>query len=102
MKTLAIILVTFTTLLGIEKVQDKITIKATFDGYQDEIYFFSDADEGAYEFQSIDSVASKKYDLSDEKFKGKVFEVTYSTEFDIDDNDEEYTLYTILDLKLIQ
>jgi hypothetical protein len=100
MKTLFITLFAFISLNGLQTNQDKITVNATFDGYEDETYYFTDEEDGVYEFQKIDSVASSKYDLQNAKFKGEKFEVTYTIETDLDENDDEYSLYTILDLKL--
>ncbi len=101
MKALFITLLTFISFVSIEANQDKTTITAIFDGYENDVYYFSaDGEEEFYEFQQINSVASKKYDLKDAKFKGKNFEVTYTTETELDEDDEEYTLFTIVDLKL--
>lgn len=101
MKALFITLLALISLVGLETNQDKITMKATFDGYEDETFYFTDEEESSYEFQKIDPVAIKKYDLNDDKFKGKKFEVTYTIETDLDENDDEYTIYTILDLKQV-
>jgi len=101
MKTLFISLLAIISFVGLETNQDEITIKATFDGYEEETFYFTEEEESSYEFQKIDPVASNKYNLQDDKFKGKKFEVTYMTETDLDENDDEYTIYTILDLKLV-
>lgn len=101
MKTLFISLLAIISLVGLETNQDQITIKATFDEYEDETFYFTYEEETSYEFQEIDPVASNKYDLKDDKFKGKKFEVTYSVKTDLDENDDEYTIYTILDLKQV-
>lgn len=101
MKTLLILLLTLTSIITVDTFQDERTIKATFDWYDDGTYYFTDAEEESYEFQKIDSIASKKYNLMDDKFNGKKFEVKYVIESDLDADDEEYTFYSILDLKLI-
>jgi len=102
MKILFITLFVVLSYSGIQTDQEKITVKAIFDGYEDETYYFTNVkEEGSYEFQKIDSVANKKFNLQDVNFKGKTFEVTYTTETDLDENDDEYTLFMILDLKLI-
>ncbi len=100
MKTLYILFVAFVSIMAVEKNQDKITVTATYDGYEEETYHFTDIDEISYEFQKVDSVASKKFDLQDAQYKGKKFDVTYILETDLDENDDEYSMYTILDLKL--
>lgn len=99
MKTIFITLLAFISIVGLGINQDKITIKATFDGYEDEVFYFTDEDENSYEFQKIDPTASNKYDLKDEKFNGKIFEVIYTIETDLDENDDENTIFTIFDLK---
>ena len=104
MKTLFILFFAFTTTIIAVKNQDKVTVKATFDEFDEEIYYFTNVneEEGSYNFDKIDAVASKKYDLKDVKFKGKIFEVTYISETELDENDDEYSTFTILDLKLIE
>ena len=56
MKTLIIALFTFISFVGLEINQEKITVQATFDEYEDETYYFSDEKEGAFEFQKVDEV----------------------------------------------
>ena len=102
MKTLFITLFALISFVGLETNQEKITVKATFDEYDDETYYFTDENEGSYEFQKVDVVASKKFDLKDVQFKGKKFEATYMIETDLDENDDEYTIFVILDLTLIE
>lgn len=102
MKTLFIAFLAFVSIIAVEKDQDKMIVNATFDGYEEATYYFSGTDEISYEFQKVDSVASTKYNLQDVQYKGKKFEVTYALETDLDENDDEYSIYTILDLKLIE
>lgn len=104
MKTLFIAVFVLMSFIGLEVNQEKITVKAIFDQYEDETYYFTDENEenGSYEFQKVDEVASGKFDLKDEKYKGKKFEVTYVTETDLDENDDEFTIFIILDLTLIK
>ena len=104
MKTLFILFFAFTTTIIAVKNQDKEIVKAIFNEFEDDVYYFTNVneEEGTYNFDKIDGIASKKYDLKDVKYKGKTFEVTYITETDLDENDDEFSTFTILDLKLIQ
>ncbi|MCK0130402.1 hypothetical protein MWU59_02710 [Flavobacteriaceae bacterium F08102] len=88
--------------VGFSALQDIIKVKATFDEYDEGIYSFTDEDERSYLFQRIDSVASKKYDLTDIKYVDKKFKVSYRMETESDENDETYEIYAIMDLKLIE
>ena len=76
-------------------------LKATYDGYEDEIYYFSD-EEDTYEFKNIDSKLIKTYDLTSEKFEGRDFNITYLIEKKIDEDDEETEIWTISKLELIE
>ena len=87
---------------SVEKKQGTATVKATFDGYTEGIYSFSEDDELLYEFQKIEDDASTKYDLTDDQYIGKIFNVTYTIETEVDDDDEEYLVYIIVDLKLVE
>ena len=102
MKTLFVDLIAIISQVNLEKHQDTMTVKATFDGYEDGTYYFTDEEGGTYEFQKIVAEASKKFNLTDEKFNEKVFNVTYKMETELDENEEEYAIYTIVDLKLIE
>ena len=101
MKTLFILLLVWiTTMSSIERDQQTATIKATFDGYTEGVYSFTENDELLYEFQKIEDAASMKYDLTDDQYIGKNFNVTYTIETEVDNDDEEYQVYSIVDLKL--
>jgi len=103
MKTLGILLFVWITSIGsIEKDQETVTIQATFDGYTEGIYSFTENDELLYEFQKIEDAASTKYDLTEDQYIGKTFNVTYTIETEIDNDDEEYQVYSIVDLKLVE
>tara|TARA_R110002073_G_scaffold279026_1_gene442798 strand:- start:27370 stop:27678 length:309 start_codon:yes stop_codon:yes gene_type:complete len=102
MKTLFVVLIAIISQINLEKNQDTMTVKATFDGYEDGTYYFTDEEGATYEFQKIVAEASKKFNLTDEKFNEKVFNVTYKMDTELDENEEEYAIYTITDLKLIE
>jgi len=102
MKIKFILITLLITTVSFGILQDIIKVKATFDEYDDGIFSFSDEEEGGYAFQRIDSVATSKYDLTDTKYVGKTFMVSYRIETEIDEDDETYEIYAIMDLKLIE
>ncbi len=78
------------------------TITATYDGLEEEIYYFTDEDGNTYSFQSVEDAVLKSYDLSDESLVGRNFKVTYIIEEELDgDTDETYENYVITGLSLI-
>ncbi|WP_136467746.1 hypothetical protein [Flagellimonas onchidii] len=100
MKTLIIIFTALTAFVQ-ESFMQEFTVKATYVGVEEGVYTFIDDDELEYEFSDIDVKASKKYDLDSDKLVGKKFEITYWTDTEIDENDEEYDVYIIVNLDLI-
>lgn len=77
------------------------TLKATYDGYEDGVYYFSD-DDDTYEFKNADPKVLKAYDLSSKKYEGQDFNITYEIEKKIDEDDEEFEVWTISKLELIE
>ncbi|WP_046757898.1 hypothetical protein [Kordia jejudonensis] len=75
------------------------TIEATYDGYEEGIYYFTDTKDESLEFQDVEKSVLETYDLMSKKFENKVFQVTYKEVVE-DDGDEEYTSYVITALKL--
>ena len=100
MKILSILL--FTVIMMSNTVESNYTevIGATYDGYEDEIYYFSD-DEDTYEFKNIDAKILKMYDLTSEKYNGQDFNITYKIEKKTYD-EEVYEIWTISKLELIE
>lgn len=90
--------------------QDTETITGVFDGFDGESYSFNhtndDDEEDVLFFSKIDLELLKKYDLSDEKFIGKTFTVTFIsetiTEIDEDGDEQEYDKRTIVGLELLE
>ncbi len=101
MKTVFTILMVLATLVTQPTQQEEFVVEATYLGMEDEGYIFTEDDGSEYAFSTIDTKASQKYDLSADQYLGKKFEVTYWIETEIDENDEEYDVYTILDLHLL-
>lgn len=103
MKTLITVLFVLASVAFTEKNQETQTIKAVFDGYADGSYSFTENDDISYEFQDIEEKAIKKYDLAtDKQYEGKTFNVTYKMEMAEDEDGEEYIVYIIMDLEVIE
>ena len=97
-----ILLFTFVS-LGFTKIsQETETMKASFDGFEEGYYYFTDEDDNNFYFETINKEASEKYNLLEDEFIGESFEVTYIIETKTDENDNEYESYTIVKLKLIE
>ncbi len=101
MKTM-LILFAMVTLAFTNKPEDLTTIKATFDGAEEEIYYFIDEDDNVYSFDSINENASEKYNLTEKQYIGKTFNVTYKVETKTNELEEEYESYIIVKLELLK
>lgn len=81
------------------------TIEASFD-YIDEdgTFYFTENNEKqeSFEFERIDDKILKVFNLRDKIFVGKVFNVTYRIETEKDDFGEEYYVWVIVQLELVQ
>lgn len=77
------------------------TLKATYDGYEEGIFYFSD-DDDTYEFKSADPKVLKAYDLMSEKYEGQDFNITYEIQKKTDEDEEEYEEWVITKLELIK
>lgn len=102
MKTLFISLMLVVSSLTTAPSQETEKMTATFDGYEDGTYYFTDSDGYSTEFNQLSNEARKLYDLSTEEFVGSTFEITYTSETEVDDLDEEIIVTTIIDLKLVE
>lgn len=98
MKTL---LIAFSLVCSALTLQDVEKTTATYDGFDDGTFFFIDGEGYTLEFEQIDEKLLKKYDLRSEEFNGRNFEVSYTTETDMDDEDEELSVSKIVGLKLL-
>lgn len=102
MKTLFISLMLVVSSLTTVPSQETEKMTATFDGYEDGTYYFTDSDGYSTEFNQLSNEARKLYDLSTEEFVGSTFVITYTSETEVDDLDEEIIVTTIIDLKLVE
>ncbi len=78
------------------------TVEATYDGYEDGVYYFTDNNDETLEFQEVEKDVLKTYDLMSKKFENKNFSVTYKTVEEEDEEGDSYTTYVITALKLIE
>lgn len=80
------------------------TVKAIFDGYVSGVYSFTDSnnEDLSYEFDTINQEVLKSFDLTDKKFVGKVFNITYEVETEIDETQDEYETWTVIKLELVK
>ena len=102
MKTLFITLLLLVSGLNTPVIQDSEKVNATFEGLENGIYFFTDTDGFSIEFEHISQEALDSIDLSDDTYKGKMFTVTYVSETEIDEMDEEIVVNTIIALNMVQ
>ncbi len=104
MKALYVIVLFFGIVSNNNIEQNTETVKAIFDFHDDGTFYFIDSvDENeTYTFLKADENAFKTYDLTDSKYEGKVFNVTYRIETEKDDFDEDYEVWTIIKLDMVK
>lgn len=97
---------------AIEKIdnnQETETITGVYDGYDGDTFGFKYTDEDGEEdiivFSKISSEVSEKEDLSEGKYIGKIFNITYisetETEIDEEGDEQEYVVRTIIALEQV-
>lgn len=101
MKTLFISLFLLTSVMTNIVSQDTEKMTATFDYYEDGTFYFVDADGYSNAFSHISKEAKMAYDLTSEDFVGKNFVITYTSDSEMDESDEEIAVTTIVALKLL-
>lgn len=102
MKTLLITFLTLITFFNTEKIEEIKTITATFDGYENGIYSFSDADKEIYYFNRIEDTVSKKFDLTGLDFVGDNFKISYRIELEDTKTNKKEIVHTIVSLNLVK
>ena len=98
MKTLWIILF---TLVSFSSMQEKTTVTAIFDGIENEVYYFSDDADETHIFDAMTEEAIKKFDLSNKKYNGQTFKITYTSETIMDEMENNMEVLTIVDLEIL-
>lgn len=101
MRTL-LVLFTIVSLSFGKNTQETITMNASFDGYEDGFYYFTDEEDNNFYFETINKESLEKFKLSGDDFIGRSFEVTYKIETKTDESDEEYESFSIVQLILIE
>ncbi len=66
--------------IGIIFSQKEDTITATFDGWDDNSYYFIDNSNEVIDFDTIDVVVLKKYDLRNDSYVGEKFNIIFKKE----------------------
>lgn len=102
MKTLCITLLLLVSGLNTSVIQESEKVNATFEGLENGIYFFTDTDGFSIEFEHISQEALDSFDLSDDTYMGKMFTVTYTSDTELDEMDEEIVVNTIMALHMVQ
>lgn len=98
-------LLTFFTIISLafaKNDQEVFTMKAVFDGFEDDTYFFTDSEDETYYIQEVSAEVTKIYDLKDIKYNGKTFNVTYETQKRLDESNEPYEVFVVTKLTLVE
>jgi len=102
MKTLFISFFLLTSVLTNDTVQDIEKMTATFDSYEGTVFYFIDKDGYTNAFEHISEKAQAMYDLTSADFIGKSFQITYTSDTEMDESDEEISVNSIVSLKLLE
>jgi hypothetical protein len=78
--------------------QDTSTMNGTYEGYINGAYVFTDGEGDSVEFNNAVSAVTSKYDLNSQKFIGKQFSITFTIDSELDEDDEEIQVSTIVNL----
>lgn len=102
MKTILLGLFSMVVLNSFGQEQKNKTVTATFNGYEEGVYYFSNGDDDSYDFEKIDAKVLKVFNLKSEKFVNKKFKITYKEEKVEDEDGEEYEIWVIIKLELVK
>jgi len=104
MKTVSMVLFSLVMIFTGDKLQDTKTVKAIFDDYEDGTYYFTDSsdEDESYTFEKIEEDVTKSFDLTDKKYKGQTFNITYKVETEIDESEDESEMWIIVKLELVK
>lgn len=78
--------------------QDTSTMNGTYEGYINGAYVFSDNEGSTAEFNNITDDVANEFDLNGQKFVGKQFTITFIVDSELDEDDEEIQVSTIVEL----
>ena len=99
-KTLGIIL--FVALSSFFTVVQQNTVTADFERVEDGMYYFTTKAKDSYSFHGIAESAKAKYDLFEDRYKGKTFTLSYETRVIEEEDEEPIEEVIITDIKLIE
>lgn len=85
--------------LAFSKDQETLSIKATFFGHEEGFYYFTDYNDNSFFFEGVEGAAKEKFDLTQKKFIGKKFNITYKVDTTKGEYGEEYYASIIVDLE---
>ena len=98
MKSILIVLFTAITSIANINLQETEKMNGIFVGYEDGVYVFKDGDGNTTEFNYLSEEARSKYDLIDDSFVNKQFIIKFSIATELDEQEEEIQVATIVDL----
>jgi hypothetical protein len=98
MKSILIVLFAAITSISNVNLQEAEKIYGTFVGYEDGVYVFKDSDGNTTEFNYLSDEARSKYDLIDDSFVNKQFIIRFTVDTELDEQEEEIQVSTIVDL----
>ncbi len=96
------IIILLTLILSWLPIVQENTITATYNGMEENTYYFTDGEGNEYAFQSVEDDVLATYDLSDESLLGLVFKITYRIEEELDDDGDTYENQIITNLSLVE
>jgi hypothetical protein len=102
MKTFMILLYAFCAINSLQMNQETRTVTAVFEGFDDDVYYFTDAEGNAYDFERIEEEAKDKFNLTKEEYLGKTFNIIYLVESEIDEFNDSIEVLVITDIKLVE
>ena len=102
MKTILLGLFSIVMFVSYGQEQENKTVTATFNGYEDGVYYFSDGEDESYEFKEVDTEVLKAFNLKNEKFIDQKFTITYREEKYEDEDGFEHETWVIVELELIE
>ena len=90
----AVLVLVFLILTSVKRVQEKQTFEGVYDGHEDYGYNFIGKDEDGetytMTFQVVESSLLKSFDLASETLVGAKFIVTYTTEIEVETDEDGY------------
>lgn len=98
MKTILIVVFVALTSFGSVYGQDVEKMDGTYVGFEDGMYIFTDGEGYKSEFTNMTDEVRKEYDLTGDTYIGKQFVISYTIDTEMDEDDEEIQVSTIIGL----